>query len=209
MKTRALSPSRPKKRTPKPYHHGDLRESLLRAAEQVLVERGAHGITLRDVAKVAGVSHAAPYHHFASLHDLLAAVAEHGFVRLSEVLERVSIQPDTRERLLMISESYVSYARAHPARFRLMFGPLMERKNEYPALTNAAGHAFALLLSAATAHDPSNGAELALCGWSLVHGLSKLMIDGVLSGLPVAIADPESLARLFALRLLGPVTSAR
>ena len=122
----------------RPYHHGNLRASLLSAAEAVLAERGAQGLTLRDVARAAGVSHGAPYHHFASLDELLAAVAQHGFELLGEAMARAVAVPDTRERLLRVAQVYVACARAHPERFRLMFGPMLASKDAHPALRAAA-----------------------------------------------------------------------
>jgi len=197
------APKRPAKAQPKPYHHGNLRESLLEAADTVLAERGVHGITLRDVAKAAGVSHAAPYHHFSSLNGLLAAVAERAFVRLGSALELASAEPDTGERLLKINDAYVACACARPEQFRLMFGPLLTRKAEYPALQAAADRAFGFLLAAACAHDPEQGPVLALTGWSLAHGLSNLLIDGALDGLPIPLGKPQDLARQLALQALG------
>lgn len=197
---------RPAKAQPKPYHHGNLRESLLAAADTVLAERGAHGITLRDVAKAAGVSHAAPYHHFSSLNDLLAAVAERAFVTLGNALEHVSGELDTGERLLKINDAYVACACARPEQFRLMFGPLLTRKAEYPALKAAADRAFGFLLAAACAHDTAQGPVLALTGWSLAHGLSNLLIDGALDGLPIPLGKPQDLARQLALQALGVST---
>ncbi len=188
---------------PKPYHHGNLRESLLEAADTVLARQGASNITLRDVAKEAGVSHAAPYHHFASLDDLLAAVAERGFNRLADAMAQPLQLNDTRERLLQICEAYVNCARAQPAQFRLMFGPLLARKREYPALQVAAERGFGQLHAAACAHDPVGGSELALVGWSLAHGLSNLLIDGVFDGLPMQLPAATVLTRQLALRAMG------
>lgn len=189
----------------KAYHHGNLRESLLLAAESVLTTHGVQGTTLRDVAKTAGVSHAAPYHHFASLNDLLAAVAERGFIALGDAMERATAQADTRERLLHIATAYVSCARAQPARFRLMFAPQLTQGNAYPALTAASHRAFGILMAAACAHDPIKGPELALCGWSLSHGLSNLLIDGAFDHLPNPVADTDALVRQLAARALGPL----
>lgn len=186
----------------KPYHHGNLRESLLEAADIVLARQGASNITLRDVAKQAGVSHAAPYHHFASLDDMLAAVAERGFIRLADAMAQPLQVADTRERLLQICEAYVNCARAQPAQFRLMFGPLLARKREYPALQVAAERGFGQLHAAACAHDPAGGPELALVGWSLAHGLSNLLIDGVLDGLPMQLPAATVLTRQLALRAM-------
>jgi len=189
----------------KAYHHGNLRESLLMAAESVLATHGVQGTTLRDVAKTAGVSHAAPYHHFASLNDLLAAVAERGFMTLGDAMARATAQADTRERLLHIATAYVSCARAQPARFRLMFAPQLTQGNAYPALTAASHRAFGILMAAACAHDPVKGPELALCGWSLSHGLSNLLIDGAFDHLPNPVPDTDALVRQLAARALGPL----
>jgi AcrR family transcriptional regulator len=167
----------------------------------VLAERGAHGLTLRDVARAAGVSHGAPYHHYASLNELLAAVAERGFVILGDAMARAVDVPDTRERLLRVSQAYVACARAHPERFRLMFGPLLASKDEHPALRDAAQRAFGFVLAAANAHDKKHGASLALAGWSLAHGLSHLMIDGAFEGLPMKKQNPDSLARKLSERI--------
>ena len=141
MKSPLLTSTQPKAQPPakakstrkpkvvKPYHHGNLRETLLAAADVVLATKGAAGLTLRDVARAAGVSHAAPYHHFASLDDLLAAVATRGFDRLSEAMAPTVAVADTKERLLQIGEAYVRWALANPAPFSLMFGPQCLRQN--------------------------------------------------------------------------------
>ena len=190
------------KAKPKTYHHGNLRESLLLAAETVLAERGVHGISLRDVAKLAGVSHAAPYHHFASLNDLLAALAERGFVALGDAMAVAAEVKETRERLLQIGLAYVNCARARPAQFRLMFSPFLTHGDQYPAMKAASERSFALLLAAACAHDPANGPELALCGWSLSHGLGNLLIDGAFDKLPFAMPATDILVRQLISRAL-------
>lgn len=215
MSTAANRAPKPQKRAapaappPKTYHHGNLRESLLLAAEATLAQRGVHGTTLRDVAKAAGVSHAAPYHHFASLNDVLAAVAERGFIALGDAMEAASAEPDTHERLLQIGQAYVRCARAQPARFRLMFAPQLAQAENYPALQAASNRAFGLLMAASCAHDRVNGPELALAGWSLSHGLSHLLIDGAFDHLPSALQDPEALVRQLTLRALGPLAPGR
>src|SRR5471032_759222 len=120
------TPARPRVRRlpePRPYHHGDLRASLLAAAAAWLDERGAESLTLRELARAAGVSHAAPYHHFAGRDELLAGVAEHAFDRLGDALARAAAQAaNPGQALLDIGEAYVREAVAHPAQFRLMFG---------------------------------------------------------------------------------------
>jgi len=199
----AQTPARSGKAPKRPYHHGNLRASLLDAADAVLAQRGAQGLTLRDVARAAGVSHGAPYHHFASLNELLAAVAERGFVILGDEMAKAVAVPDTRERLLRVAHAYVDCARTYPERFRLMFGPLLARKDEHPALKDAAQRAFGFVLAAANAHDKEHGASLALAGWSLAHGLSHLLIDGAFEGLPMKKQNPDTLARKLGERLFG------
>ena len=115
-----------------------------------------------------------------------------------------SIDNDLEARLLRVSQAYVDCARAHPERFRLMFGPLLARKDQYPALKDAAQRAFGFVLSAAHAHDKTHGTSLALAGWSLAHGLSHLMIDGAFEGLPMKKQNPDTLARRLSERMLGP-----
>jgi AcrR family transcriptional regulator len=186
-----------------PYHHGNLRETLLVAADAVLTDRGVQGITLRDVARAAGVSHAAPYHHFSSLDELLAAVAERAFILLAGAIELAVGGSDPANALVAITDAYVRFARAHPAQFRLMFGPLLTRKNEFPAFKVAAERAFGLVLAAAQAQDSRNAPMLALCGWSMAHGLSNLLIDGALDKLPIRIGRHDDLARTLAQQMLG------
>ena len=181
---------------PRPYHHGDLRASLLAAAARWLDEQGAETLTLRELARAAGVSHAAPYHHFAGRDELLAGVAEHAFDRLGDALAAAATTPDAAHALLDIGESYVREALAHPAQFRLMFGPMLARKAEHPGLKRAAERAFTVLLEAAMRFAPERGLELALAGWSLSHGAANLAIDGAFGGLPIAPAQARRLARL-------------
>lgn len=196
------------------YHHGNLREALIAAAEAILAERDAGEsassqapLTLRDVARRAGVSHAAPYHHFASLDHLLAAVATAGFSRLGgRMAQATATTTDARERLLRIAETYVDTARAHPAQFRLMFGPMLRRSTDFPPLQAAAGDAFAHVLAAAQAFAPTRGGDVALLGWSLSHGLANLLIDGAFEGLPVAAGDAATLARRFSALALAAAT---
>jgi AcrR family transcriptional regulator len=205
-------PTRTAAAAPRPYHHGALRESLLAAAEAWLDTHGAATLTLRELAKSAGVSHAAPYHHFAGLDDLLAGVAERAFARLADALAAAAgARATTRERLLDIAEAYVRVALEHPARFRLMFGPTLARKADHEGLRAAAERAFGVLLAAARAHDPARGVELALAGWSLSHGVANLAIDGAFDGLPlpraqagaIAALDAGALVRKMAANLLG------
>lgn len=203
---KAAKPPRPRVKPPGRYHHGELREALLNAAEGLLAKRGAESLSLRDVSRRAGVSHAAPYHHFAGLAELLAALAERSFTQLGAAMQAgVEANPgDARAQLLAIAAAYVDFAQRRPARFRLMFGPVLASRQRHPGLQRAADAAFHVLLDAATRFDPAAGPLLALTGWSLAHGVSHLALDGAFAGLPLdgPLPDAATLVRLMSERLL-------
>jgi len=195
----AERPPRPRAKAAGAYHHGDLREALLDAAEALLAQRGAAGLSLRDVARDAGVSHAAPYHHFAGLPELLAALAERSFEQLGAAMQAgVDAHPgNAREQLLAIAAAYVEFAKRRPARFRLMFGPVLASRRQHPGLDRTAEASFRVLLDAATRFDANAGPLIALTGWSLAHGLSHLSLDAAFTGLPLSgpLPDPAELIR--------------
>jgi AcrR family transcriptional regulator len=180
---------------------GDLAEKLLDAAASLIAERGPQGFSLREVARRASVSEAAPYWHFSSKEALLAAVAEQGFVGLAtamaEVRERVK---DRRRQLQQLGIAYVRFALAHPSHLRIMFGPEIRDKTAHPTLHAAAARAFGLLLATITDAQRAGYArwgnpwDLAVSAWSLVHGLSALLIDGQLKERVPTTRDAELLA---------------
>ena len=164
-----------------------LGDELLKAAAALVAERGPQGFSLREVARRARVSEAAPYWHFAGKEALLAGVAEEGFVALAalmaEVCERVK---DPDRQLQELGVAYVRFALAHPSHLRVMFGPEIRDKNARPTLKAAGDRAFGLLVSAisdgqrAGRVQQGDTEELAVAAWALVHGLSALIIDGQL-----------------------------
>jgi AcrR family transcriptional regulator len=170
---------------PESYHHGDLRNALLAAAEAVLAERGVEGFTLRECARRAGVSHAAPAHHFVDVTGLLSALAALGFetLTLSMRQAREGVE-EPGARLRAIGRGYVAFARAHPERFRLAFS--WHRLNHQdPALQIAGKAAFAELeaairLVAKAPAVPLEGELLArlINAWSVVHGFAHLLLQG-------------------------------
>ena len=171
----------------RPYHHGDLAAALVAAAEELLAERGLEGFTLREAARRAGVSHAAPAHHFGDARGLLTAVAAEGFARLAEVEREAAAKARGPERLLAIGLSYIKFALAHPALFRLMFhSDAIDRTSDLirepgrasfdvmqDALAAARGRVSAGLIPPEAARDP-----LVLRQWAIVHGLATLAVEG-------------------------------
>jgi AcrR family transcriptional regulator len=167
-----------------------LRDALLAASERVLEHDGLQGLTLRAVAREAGVSHAAPTHHFGDLTGLLSELAAVGFRRFNaELAEASDFDGSPIEKAMARATRYVAHARAHPGMYLLMFRT--ERLDmTRPALQEAAGAAFAGLAGAVAARrqEPiseqsltlEQGAEIARA-WSLVHGYTMLLIDGRLN----------------------------
>jgi AcrR family transcriptional regulator len=148
------------------YHHGDLRQAVLQTAGQVLEKEGLAALSLREVARRAGVSHNAPYRHFPDRESLLGALAAEGFEMLGNALQ-------SRPRREM-GEAYVGFALAHPERFRLMFGGLVK-------LGTRDRRAYEGLLGSFA--DLGEDAEYAAAAaWALVHGLSQLLLDGHFEG---------------------------
>jgi AcrR family transcriptional regulator len=179
------------------YHHGDLRRALLDAAEALMAE-GTDDPSLRAVARRAGVSHAAPYKHFADRHALRAGVAERGFAALGQAMTEAAETAHRDERMRAIGRAYVAFALARPARYRLMFGPEFAQGRGTPELDRAARAAFdALLATQGRGDAPAGDRTKAVAYWSLVHGLATLMIDG-------RVAVPEGTDPLdFAQQVLG------
>ena len=179
----------PDDKSPRRYHHGDLRAALLAAAEDELTEKGLEGFALRAVAKRAGVSHAAPAHHFGDSEGLLSALAAEGFRRfLAAQLRREAVAgPRRDDRLIASGLGYVDFALAHPALFRLMFSSARPNfaTEELRAAAGAA-QAHLLELAAALRGDAPAGDERAdvTALWAMAHGLADLLQAGrILGGL--------------------------
>ncbi len=181
------------------YHHGDLKRALTEAALGLVSEKGPKGFTLREVARRAGVSAAAPYRHFADKADLLAAVATQGFVQLHETLTAVAADtPDLHERMLKMARAYVRWAVTHPDYYQAMFGAEID-KRDHPELLTAGARAFEDLLVAITQCQEANilpagdPREIAGPTWSLLHGISTLSIGHDLGHVGIN-DDPQALA---------------
>lgn len=167
------------------YHHGNLRDDLLAAALELLRGGNEEAVTLRAVARRAGVSQTAPYRHFSDKGALLAAVAETGFAQLDLRCKSVlSTAVGPEQRLHRLGTAYVQFALAEPALYRLMFGAeLGPFKRKYPVLAAGAKQVHDLLRTTVAALLPDAAASAGevetacVAAWSLVHGLASLLID--------------------------------
>ena len=152
------------------YHHGDLRTAILRSAAKILEKEGVVKLSLREAARRAGVSHNAPYRHFQDRESLLAGIAVDGFALLGKALKSSAGKA--------MGAAYVRFALAHPQRFRLMFGGSLPI-GKHPLLREAAERAFQPVVDSFRPHASEQQAQVAAAAaWSLVHGMSHLLLDG-------------------------------
>lgn len=181
------NPGAPRLRKPRGrYHHGDLREALVATALRIVAEEGVGALTLRDLARRLGVSHAAPAHHFPDRAALLVALAGEGFVRLRAALAKAAAFAGRERgaRLVAVGRAYVAFALDDPGAFRVMWGPhLTEIPRPPAAVAGAAEGGYRVLEEAVVdlvgAGDPRVG-PLAFAAWSLLHGACTLFLDGLL-----------------------------
>lgn len=181
------------------YHHGDLRRAVLTAALDVIAAEGPDALSLRGLARRAGVSHAAPAHHFKDRAGLLTAVAAEGYALFADAL---TAAPDLQER----GVAYVRFAVTHPAHFQVMFRPELHRADDTALLAAKARATEALRAGVDGLPDTARGADARLTGvaaWSLAHGFATLLLSGNLSD---ALADrtPESAFRSLTGLILTP-----
>ena len=201
--------ARKKDPRPKPaYHHGDLRKALLDAARALLREGGPDACSLREIARRAGVSHAAPYHHFKSLEQLLAAVAEQGFMDMDRTMMEAqgAAPPDAEAQLVAVGMGYIVFARRDSSLFRLMIAPEyigppqpgspLELAGPYARLLSGLARLRGLPAPAVCGPD----ADAHLC-WATVHGVAQLELDSALGvdGLAYARVLVERLVRALAI----------
>jgi AcrR family transcriptional regulator len=173
------------------YHHGDLRAALVRAAIELLEESGETELSLRAVARRAGVSPAAPYRHYADREALASAVAAVGYHELAERLAAAHPSPSTPEQLASVAIAYVQFALERPALFRIMFGEPCDRDNDERVAATAAVSAYVRSIVERTfPYADADADALATAIWALVHGLAFLHLDGKLdSSTPSVIAE--------------------
>jgi AcrR family transcriptional regulator len=172
----------------KKYHHGDLKNALIKAGIEILSKEGVHGLTLRKVAQKAGVSHTAPYSHFADLQSLIAAISIEGFRiindRLTTVIRRNKAEP--LRQLVEACWTYVQFALSDPAHFKVTFSNVLEREKDYPAYVELSQESFRLIVQIVKDCQTkgmlrSGPADIeAISLWSCVHGFISLLLEGQL-----------------------------
>lgn len=169
------------------YHHGALRDALLAACLRLIETEGIGAVSLRRVAREAGVSSGAPYHHFADRAALLAALSTEGFRLLAtELTTARHTAPGPVTALTAIGEAYVRFAIRHPGYFRLMFRPELSQPEKHPDTRVAGEAAFGVLTDAVadcvTAGDleAERAETVAVTVWALGHGMASLWLDGQL-----------------------------
>ncbi|MGW4777785.1 TetR/AcrR family transcriptional regulator [Streptomyces filamentosus] len=162
------------------YHHGDLRQAVLTAALEVIEADGPGALSLRDLARRAGVSHAAPAHHFGDRTGLLTAIAAQGFGLLADALAAGTSLADRGRR-------YVRFAADHPAHFQVMFAPALLRPDD-PDLTAARDRAGAALRAGVAGLPGPDPRATGIAAWSLAHGFATLYlthnVDDAVGALP-------------------------
>lgn len=176
------------------HHHGNLKEALVEAGLAILSEEGFDGLTLRKAAQRAGVSHAAPAHHFDGKQGLLAAIAARGYKIFSGLMrdERFRRGSDPRSQLLGISSGYLRFAREHPALFRLVFTTEFDDHSD-EILQEAGSESYMILSEVCGLFEPSRHGPSVneMQVWSAVHGYALLSAHGrhfdPLSGKPIEL----------------------
>ena len=171
------------------YHHGDLKNALIKAGVEILAKEGLGSLSLRKVAKQAGVSHAAPYSHFKDKQALIAAISTESFKELHIQIETVfTAHKENPENLLVeTSWAYLQFALTKPDRFKLMFSSVLEKEKEYPDFVEVSHQNFQQLVAVVELCQDANilkygDANLtAVSVWGTVHGLAMLVLEGQIS----------------------------
>ena len=193
----------PKKKT---YHHGDLKNALIKAGVDILAKEGVSGLSLRKVASKAGVSHSAPYSHFADKQALIAAISTEGFRQLYERVSAVAEEFKTKpsRQLVEVAWAYVQFAMDDRDRFKVMFSGILEKEREYPEFVAEAQKNFQLVKMIVETNQASGVLRsgpsdlVALSAWGIVHGFIMLLLEGQISH---TVLEQKSLRELVEFQL--------
>ena len=173
----------------KKYHHGDLKNALIKAGVEILAKEGVGGLSLRKVAQRAGVSHSAPYAHFPDKQSLIAAISTEGFNQLYNEIE-TAISPHAKtpkKQLIEGTQAYVRFALKNSDTFKIMFSGVLEKEKEYPSFVEISSKTFKLVMEVVQACQnvgvlpaaPTN--LMAVSVWGQVHGIVSLALEGQIS----------------------------
>ncbi len=189
--------------TRKNYHHGDLKNALIQAGIEILSEEGASGLSLRKVARKAGVSHAAPYAHFADKQNLIAAIASDGHQKLNERLQTVMTHypDDPLQQLISAAWAYVQFGLDAPAHYKITFSGVIQDEHSHPEFMHFSQGNLQILKGivdrcreAGILYFTDTDAEMQVVGlWGLIHGLVSLMIQGQVPGSLLKRIEPEEM----------------
>ena len=173
----------------KKYHHGDLKNALIKAGVEILAKEGVDGLSLRKVAQHAGVSHSAPYSHFSDKQSLIAAISTEGFNQLYAELE-AAVSPyskNPKKQLIEGAKAYVRFAEDNTDTFKIMFSGVLEKEKDYPSFVEISSKTFKLVVEVIQACQnagilPTAPPELmAVSVWGQIHGIVSLALEGQVS----------------------------
>lgn len=190
----------------KKYHHGDLKNALIKAGVEILAKEGVSGLSLRKVAQRAGVSHSAPYAHFSDKQSLIAAISTEGFTQLYTELE-AAISPyakNPKKQLLEGAKAYVRFAEENTDTFKIMFSGVLEKEKDYPAFVEISHNTFTLVVRVVKACQDAGIVRnvqpdlMAVSIWGQVHGIVSLALEGQISHTLLEKKNIESIV-LFAI----------
>ncbi len=173
----------------KKYHHGDLKNALIQAGIKILAKEGVGGLSLRKVAKKAGVSHSAPYAHFPDKQSLIAAISTEGFKQLYTELD-AAVSPyssDPRQQLAEGAWAYVQFAMKNTDTFNIMFSGVLEKEKDYPAYVESSRKTFERVVEVVRACQDASvlrsapAEMMAISVWGQLHGIISLALEGQIS----------------------------
>lgn len=170
----------------KKYHHGDLKNALIKAGVEILAKDGVSGLSLRKVAKRAGVSHSAPYAHFKDRQALIAAISTEGFRQLYVDLDAVVLAhaKDPKGQLVEAAWAYIQFAMNNTDTFKIMFSGVLEKEKDYPSFVEISGKTFERVVDIVQAGQnagilrPGPSELVAVSVWGQVHGIISLALEG-------------------------------
>lgn len=187
----------------KKYHHGDLKNALIKAGIEILSKEGVNGLSLRKVARKAGVSHAAPYAHFTDKQALIAAIALDGHSKIHARIEEVeaAYPNDPLKQLVQSAWAYMQFGLESPAHYKITFSGLIENEKNFPELVQVSRHSLLALQKIITdcqtagilSESKYETEVVAITLWGLIHGLVSLVIDDQISKALMAKNQPKDM----------------